>query len=122
MKIDIKQTTKVPLQIGTLNFELDFSDDKLINLADNFNDVMNKLSEVDSKDFEAVKQGMKTVVDMFIEDGAFEVIYKEYPSITIVTEIIEKLAVGITEEIKKRGVKSKEVVAVEAYLKKNNKK
>ena len=122
MKIDIKQTTKVPLQIGTLNFELDFSDDKLIHLADNFNDVMNKLSEVDSKDFEAVKQGMKTVVDMFIEEGAFEVIYKEYPSITIVTDIIEKLAVGITEEIKKRGVKSKEVVAVEAYLKKNNKK
>ena len=122
MKIDIKQTTKVPLQIGTLNFELDFSDDKLINLADNFNGVMNKLSEVDSKDFEAVKQGMKTVVDMFIEEGAFEVIYKEYPSITIVTDIIEKLAVGITEEIKKRGVKSKEVVAVEAYLKKNNKK
>ena len=122
MKIDIKQTTKVPLQIGTLNFELDFSDDKLINLADNFNGVMNSLSEVDSKDFEAVKQGMKTVVDMFIEEGAFEVIYKEYPSITIVTDIIEKLAVGITEEIKKRGVKSKEVVAVEAYLKKNNKK
>ena len=122
MKIDIKQTTKVPLQIGSLNFELDFSDDKLIHLADNFNDVMNNLSEVDSKDFEAVKQGMKTVVDMFIEEGAFEVIYKEYPSITIVTDIIEKLAVGITEEIKKRGVKSKEVVAVEAYLKKNNKK
>ena len=122
MKIDIKQTTKVPLQIGTLKFELDFSDDKLIHLADNFNDVMNELSEVDSKDFQAVKQGMKTVVDMFIEEGAFEVIYKEYPSITIVTEIIEKLAVGITEEIKKRGVKSKEVVAVEAYLKKNNKK
>jgi len=122
MKIDIKQTTKVPLQIGTLNFELDFSDDKLIHLADNFNDVMNDLSEVDSKDFEAVKQGMKTVVDMFIKEGAFDVIYKEYPSITIVTDIIEKLAFGITEEIKKRGVKSKENKAAEAYLKKNNKK
>src|SRR5699024_7566896 len=78
------------------------SDENLEKLFNSESDIMEKIEQVDSDDFEAQKKAISEIVDAMLGDGSFGKLYKISPSIFIVVEYFMQIAEGLKEEVNKR--------------------
>ncbi|GEN30232.1 hypothetical protein HNQ35_000065 [Cerasibacillus quisquiliarum] len=96
------QTHVIPIEIGDVKLEFDMSDENIKRLFDSENEIMKKISEVDSNDFDAQKKAIKEIIDATLGDGSFDKLYNLSPSVFIVVEYFMQIAQGLKEEINKR--------------------
>lgn len=101
IKIQTK-THIIPIEIGDVKLEFDMSDENIKRLFDSENEIMKKISEVDSNDFDAQKKAIKEIIDAMLGDGSFDKLYNLSPSVFIVVEYFMQIAQGLKEEINKR--------------------
>ena len=108
MKMAIKinlESTKIPVEIGDLNFEINVTDEKFDTFSKHFQDFLNNvqaLDEQNEEDQNKLKPLVKSIHDELLGLGSFELVYEKVPNVTFVAGILIKIVSQLTEEMDKR--------------------
>lgn len=121
MKININTKVEVPVEIGDLKFSLPLDDESIKKYVNGKELLLDGIEVSNEDDVEQLKKAFKSIVDFFLGEGSFDVIYEKYPSVFICGEIIDQLVVMVAEEISKRGSSFGKTSKLDKYLKKNKK-
>lgn len=110
IKIQEKQT-EIPVEIGTLNFSFELTDESIIAFRKNALATQKGLESLqidESEDEEKVLQKAKDVLkkgfDLFLGEGAFDKIYAMTPSVSRLGNYFLQLVDGVSEEIENLGI------------------
>jgi len=99
------ESTKIPVEIGDLKFEIDVTDDNYEVFIDNFNIFLEKVESLDEGNSEDVVQ-LKIFVEKIYDDllgmGAYQQIYAKMPNISFVASTLVKIVMQLVEEMDKR--------------------
>lgn len=82
-----------------LKFEL--SDEKAMELIK----IREELADKEVKDYEGLKDGIKTMVDGLLGEGSFDKMFEITPVVKIVFQYFLAICEGITEELEERKLK-----------------
>lgn len=122
----------IPVEIGEV--ELKFMvDDESLNRLDGATEIFEKKGkEIDDKvkagklskekEFEATKDFVKESYDYLFEEGSFDAIYKQTPSLQSVVKYFIDIGEGLSEELKARGIDSKQSEKMKKYIGDNKEK
>jgi len=108
IKIQTKQTY-VPVILGDLELKFDISDESILKLEKSAGKIKSELEKVkitsknEEEAFEKSKQALKKGYDFLFGEGTFEKVYELSPSVAICAEYFEQIALGLFEELEKRG-------------------
>ena len=98
-------STKIPVEIGNMSFELDVSDEKydaFTTVFNNYLDEFSKLTDKESEDLNLIKEKQRIVFTTLLGEGAFDAIYAMSPSIVSTTRTLTDLVSYIEREVKDR--------------------
>ena len=97
IKIDL-QSTLIPLTIGEFDFEIDLNDktEKAFKgQLDNFLKTAEKMDEKKPEDEAKLKEMLEEMYDGLLGTGAFKKLYKQAPSIGILTGVFIQMVVEL---------------------------
>jgi len=123
IKIQTKQTY-VPVILGDLELKFDISDESILKLEKSAGKVKSELEKVkvtsknEEEALEKSKQALKKGYDFLFGEGTFEKVYELSPSVAICAEYFEQIALGLFEELEKRGFSKTTQSKVQKYLNK----
>ena len=101
IKINL-QSTKIPVEIGDLKFEINMNDEgyeKFITKFRVFVDDMASLAEEKIEDFANIRIQQEKLLDEILGVGAFSAIYEKVSCTTTMTGIIAQIATEIENTI-----------------------
>ena len=90
IKINL-ESTKIPVEIGDLKFEIDVTDEKYESFINNFNIFLEKMESLDeekSEDLVLIKKMVKEVYDDLLGKDAYEQIYAKMPNTAFVSKVL----------------------------------
>ena len=90
IKINL-ESTKIPVEIGDLKFEIDVTDEKYETFIKNFNVFLEKMEALEEENLEnldIVKELLKDVYDELLGENAYEQVYKLMPNTAFVAKVI----------------------------------
>lgn len=95
-------STKIPVEIGNMSFELDISDEKYDEFSTVFNKYLDEVSELraeDIEDLDLIKEKQRSVFTTLLGEGAFDAIYAMSPSIVSTTRTLTDIVAYIEKEV-----------------------
>lgn len=122
----------IPVEIGEV--ELKFMvDDESLNRLDGATEIFEKKGkEIDEKvkagklskekEFEATKGFVKESYDYLLGEGAFDAVYEQTPALQSVVKYFIDIGEGLSEELKARGIDSKQSEKMKKYIGDNKEK
>lgn len=124
----LTKKTGLPIEIGSLNFEFDLSDESIKDFKkanDEMVDELKAFKDADKEDeafIENAKQLLQRTFDAILGEGSFAKIYKETPSVIYLMDYLKQLVDGILEELEALGIDDSQKALGAKYLAKKNKK
>ncbi len=114
------ETSVIPVIIGDLEFGFEVTDEniqKLYGLADK---VQAEIEEINTDDFEGMKEVLKRSYDFLLGEGTFDKFYKVSPSVIIVTRYLYAIMEQLEDAILEKAGKTSHD-KVQKYLQQKNK-
>jgi len=96
------ESTKIPVEIGDLKFEIDVMDEKYEAFIKNFNVFLTKMEALDeekSEDIVMLKAMVAEVYEELLGVGSYEQIYAKMPNIIFVASALVNIVKQLTEEM-----------------------
>ena len=118
IKIKIDKPT-IPIEFGKLKFEFDTSDESVEKFYGGIDKVQSDLTDlelVEGDVFNAPKEALRKGYNHVLGDGAFEKIYKEYPSVMSLTGPFATLMEHVSEKLEAMGMSETQKQKVDKYL------
>lgn len=104
-------TPVIPIEIGELNFEFVTTDEAVINFKEKAAILKAELDyTVLSEDGDALKEAKEIArrgLDLLLGEGAFDLIYKQTPSIPLVMKYFLQVSEAIAKEIEEMNLDAK---------------
>jgi len=104
IKINL-ESTKIPVEIGDLTFEIDVTDEKYEAFIQNFNAFLTKMESLDeekSEDIALLKTMVSEVYEELLGTGSYEQIYAKMPNIAFVASVLINIVTQLIEEMDSR--------------------
>ena len=124
IKINL-ESTKIPVEIGDLKFEIDVTDEKYEAFIKNFNAFLTQMESLDeekSEDIAHLKKLVEKIYDDLLGMGAYEKIYTMMPNISFVASTLVSIVTQLVEEMNKRMEPVAKPKAVKSTVKNTKKK
>ena len=106
IKIDL-ESTKIPVEIGDLKFEINVADDKYEAFLQSFEKFISEAKDIDEENIEVnvrLKELLQKTYDELLGKGAFKKVYAKIPNISFVTGVLTNLFEHLVLEIEKRSL------------------
>ena len=104
IKINL-ESTKIPVEIGDLKFEIDVTDEKYEAFIQNFNAFLSKMESLDeekSEDIALLKTMVSEVYEELLGTGSYEQIYAKMPNIAFVASVLIKVVTQLMQVMDER--------------------
>jgi len=104
IKINL-ESTKIPVEIGDLKFEIDVTDEKYEAFINNFNIFLTKLDTLDeenTEDIAVLKTLVSEVYNELLGTDSYEQIYEKMPNIAFVASALVNIVTQLIEEMDQR--------------------
>ena len=98
-------STKIPVEIGDLKFEVEMNDEgyeRFINIFNVFVKEMAALGAEEVEDFPSIRDRQKKLLDSLLGEGAFDQLYTKISCTMTLTRVIGQIAASIEAEMIKR--------------------
>ena len=99
------ESTKIPVEIGDLKFEIDVTDEKYEAFIEKFNNFLAKiefLSEEKVEDMTLLKTMVSEVYEELLGMGSYEKIYSKMPNIGFVSSALVSIVTQLIKEMEQR--------------------
>jgi len=104
IKINL-ESTKIPVEIGDLKFEIDVTDEKYEAFIQNFNAFLSKMESLDeekSEDIALLKTMVEEVYEELLGTGSYDQIYTKMPNIAFVASVLVNIVTQLTQVMNER--------------------
>lgn len=102
IKINL-ESTKIPVEIGDLKFEIDVDDKLYDNFVRKFNSFLNEIEKMKSDEnqtLDFVKNSLKNLYDNLLGLGTYEKIYSQMPNTAFMTKTLFALINDLDKVLK----------------------
>ena len=99
------ESTKIPVEIGDLKFEIDVTDEKYEAFIQNFNAFLSKMESLDeekSEDIALLKTMVSKVYEELLGTGSYEQIYAKMPNIAFVASTLVNIVTQLMQVMDER--------------------
>ena len=99
------QSTKIPVEIGELKFEIDINDEKYEQFVQEFNRFLSEIESLDEdkiEDLEQLKSMVKDIYERLLGEGSYTAVYNEMPNIAMVSSVFVHIVEQLKQEMDDR--------------------
>ncbi|GAE31921.1 hypothetical protein [Halalkalibacter hemicellulosilyticus] len=118
------QKTVIPVQIGELEFSVDVADEAVKKVKEGYLRIKEEVEAMQEQedyeeDFNRTKEVLKQSYNLILGDEAFEALYDQTPSITLLAKYLMVVVESLNDEFNKAGFNQSQADKAKKYLKQN---
>ncbi|WP_062049240.1 hypothetical protein [Bacillus sp. JCM 19034] len=122
IKIDIQKTV-IPVQIGELEYTVDVSDEAVKRVREGYRHIKEEVEAMQmgvgyEEDFNRTKEVLAQSFNLILGEDAFEGLYNQTPSITLLAKYLIIIVENLNNEFEKVGLTQTQADKAKKYLKK----